>query len=88
MTDEIQELILRNASEEEFIQSARKNGFVSMYEDAITKALNHEIPYEEMNVFRSKIANESTNEEPIAVDNQFSDLIFEDIMKGDETTTS
>lgn len=88
VTDEIQELILRNASEEEFIQSARKNGFVSMYEDAIVKALNHEIPYEEMNVFRSKIANESNNEVIPAVDNQFSDLIFEDIMKGDETTTS
>jgi type IV pilus assembly protein PilB len=88
ITDEIQELILRNGSEEEFSQSARKNGFISMYEDAITKALNHEIPYEEMNVFRSKIGNETSAIEPITVDNQYDDMIFEDIMKGDETTTS
>ena len=59
-----------------------------MYEDAIAKALNHEIPYEEMNVFRSKIGNETSVVEAVTVDNQYDDMIFEDIMKGDETTTS
>jgi type IV pilus assembly protein PilB len=89
VTDEVQELILRNASEEEFFQVARKNGFVTMYEDAIVKALNHEIPYEEMNVFRSKIGSEQLEEvAETPVDNQFDEFIFEDIMKGDETTTS
>jgi type IV pilus assembly protein PilB len=89
VTDEIQELILRNASEEEFLQAARKNGFVSLYEDAIVKALKHEIPYEEMNVFRSKIGNETIIEEDIqTVDNPFEDYILEDIMKDDENTTS
>lgn len=89
ITDEIQELILRNASEEEFMQAARKNGFVTMYEDAIVKALNHEIPYEEMNVFRSKIGNDMIIEEATqTVDNPFEDYILEDIMKSDETTTS
>jgi type IV pilus assembly protein PilB len=89
ITDEIQELILRNASEEEFMQAARKNGFFTMYEDAIVKALNHEIPYEEMNVFRSKVGNEMIIEEAAPpVDNPFEDYILEDIMKGDETTTS
>jgi type IV pilus assembly protein PilB len=89
VNDEIQELILRNASEEEFLQAARKNGFVSLYEDAIIKALNHEIPYEEMNVFRSKVGNETMIEEDIhPVDNLFNDFILEDIMKDDETTTS
>ncbi len=87
VTEEIQELILRNASEEEFLQIARKNGFVSLYEDSIVKALNHEIPFEEMNVFRSKVGGESSQFEEEAVDNQFNDLIFEDIMKDDETTT-
>ncbi len=90
ITEDIQELILRSASEEEFMQAARKNGFVTMYEDAIVKALKHEIPYEEMNVFRSKIGpDSSTDEEDIKpVDNHFKDYILEDIMDNDETTTS
>jgi type IV pilus assembly protein PilB len=88
ITDEIQELILRNASEEEFLQAARKNGFVSLYEDAIIKALKHEIPYEEMNVFRSKVGNDMMIEEDVhPVDNLFKDFILEDIMEGDENTT-
>ena len=88
ITDEIQELILRNASAEEFMQAARKNGFVTMYEDAIVKALNHEIPYEEMNVFRSKIGSETLIEEDVhPVDNLFQDYILEDIMGDDENTS-
>ena len=88
ITDELQELILRNASAEEFMQAARKNGFVTMYEDAIVKALNHEIPYEEMNVFRSKIGNETLIEEDVhPVDNLFQDYILEDIMGDDENTS-
>jgi type IV pilus assembly protein PilB len=88
ITDEIQELILRNASEEEFLQAARKNGFVSLYEDAIIKALNHEIPYEEMNTFRSKIGDDSILEEVAKpVDNLFEDYILEDIMESNENTT-
>jgi type IV pilus assembly protein PilB len=88
ITDDMQELILRNASEEEFLQAARRNGFVSMYEDAIIKALKHEIPYEEMNVFRSKIGNDTMIEEDAhPVDNLFKDFILEDIMEGDENTT-
>lgn len=88
ITDDIQELILRNASEEEFLQAARRNGFVSMYEDAIIKALKHEIPYEEMNVFRSKIGNDMMIEEDVhPVDNLFKDFILEDIMEDDENTT-
>ncbi len=89
ITDDIQELILRNASEEEFMQAARRNGFVTLYEDAIIKALNHEIPYEEMNVFRSKIGSELFSEDEIEpVDNHFGDYILEDIMDDNETTTS
>ena len=89
ISDDIQELILRNASEEEFMQAARKNGFVTMYEDAIIKGLNHEIPYEEMNVFRSKIGSDTlVGDETLPVDNHFGDYILEDIMDGNETTTS
>jgi type IV pilus assembly protein PilB len=88
ITNEIQELILKNGSEEQIFNVARKNGFVTMYEDAIVKALNHEIPVEEMNVFRSKVGNDQLEAVPeTTVDNQFDEFIFEDIMKDDETAT-
>ncbi len=68
---EIQELILRGGSEEEMFLAARKNGFMSMQEDAIVKALNHVIPYEEVSNFGTKVGVENLidqNEQP--VDNQ------------------
>lgn len=45
---EIQSLILKNAGEEAIQEAARRNGFVSMKEDAIIKALEHSIPFEEI----------------------------------------
>ncbi len=48
---DIEALILNNGSEEEMYQVARKKGFMTMKEDSIIKALNHEIPYEEVNMF-------------------------------------
>ena len=85
--EDMQELILKNASEEEFFQSARKNGFITLQEDAIIKALNHEIPYEEMNVFSTKVGTDVTAEESYdTVDNLPELEISEAIMKGDETT--
>jgi type IV pilus assembly protein PilB len=48
INDEIEKLILRSANEEEIFKIARANGFVSMKEDAIIKALNHVIPFEEI----------------------------------------
>lgn len=88
VNDEIQELILRNASEEEFFMAARKNGFISLHEDAIIKALRHEIPYEEMNTFRSNVGSEVMDDTEFAVDNSDTDLLIEDIIENDETTTS
>lgn len=88
VTEEIQELILKNASEEEFFAAARKNGFISLHEDAIIKALNHEIPYEEMNVFRSKVGTEPlSSEDLVPVDNHKQELPIEDIIDSDETST-
>lgn len=94
LNGEMQELILKNASEEEIYQVARKNGFVTINEDAMIKALNHEIPYEEMNAFSTKIKNEAFSEdEEVAkqgydtVDNLPELEISEAIMKDDETTT-
>lgn len=55
ISDEIQDLILHNASEDQIYQVARRHGFMSMKEDAIIKALEHTIPYEEMNSFGTKL---------------------------------
>jgi type IV pilus assembly protein PilB len=89
INEEMQELILKNASEEEFFQSARKNGFITIQEDAIIKALNHEIPYEEMNAFSSQIGIESIEEEDFTtVDNIEEIDLIEDIINDDETTSN
>jgi type II secretory ATPase GspE/PulE/Tfp pilus assembly ATPase PilB-like protein len=94
VTEEMQELILNNASEEDIFTMARKNGFVTIIEDAIIKALNHEIPYEEMNVFGTKIGLEEPMEplsqspvEPIisqTVDNSSLDTAEAAIIKPNE----
>ncbi len=70
VNDEIQDLILHNASEDQMFQTARKNGFMSMKEDAIIKALEHTIPYEEMNTFGTKVGLDNTSDEFAPVDNQ------------------
>lgn len=49
INDEIQKLVLGGANEDEIISAARKNGFMTMKEDAIIKALQHSIPFEEVN---------------------------------------
>ncbi len=48
INEEIEKLILNGGDEEQILQAARKNGFISMKEDAIIKALNHTIPFEEI----------------------------------------
>lgn len=48
VNDDIEKLILSSANEDAFLIAARKNGFISMKEDAIIKALNHMIPFEEV----------------------------------------
>lgn len=67
---EIQELILKNGSEEQMLIAARKNGFISMKEDAISKALSHVIPYEEIYNFGSKVGedNEVEKTELVSID--------------------
>jgi type IV pilus assembly protein PilB len=85
--EEIQDLILHSASEEQIFKSARKNGFMSMKEDAIIKALQHVIPYEEMNVFGTSAIEADFEELNLPVDNQVE--IEEDtaIIKTNEVTT-
>jgi type IV pilus assembly protein PilB len=48
INDDIEKLILDEADENAFLDVARKHGFVSMKEDAIIKALEHIIPFEEV----------------------------------------
>ena len=88
INDEIQDLILHNASEDQVFQVARKNGFMTMKEDAFVKALEHIIPFEEMNAFGSKIGVESAAEEFIVpVDNQDIDGVASAIMNLNEDTS-
>ncbi len=77
---DIQELILRGGSEEEMFLAARKNGFISMQEDAIVKALNHVIPYEEVSNFGTKVGLENVIEQNAQpVDNQKSREVTDEV---------
>jgi type IV pilus assembly protein PilB len=60
VTEDIEQLILENASEEAIYDAARRNGFMSMKEDAIIKALEHQIPFEEVGAFGTKVGMENT----------------------------
>ncbi len=54
VNENMRELILNSASEDDLFNAAREDGFVTMQEDAFIKALNHEIPYEEIGFFISQ----------------------------------
>lgn len=89
INDELQSLILKNASEEEMYKVARKNGFMTMQEDAVVKALNHVISPVEMNAFGTKIgidADEIFDVE--TVDNQIVKLDEEGILDSNENIVS
>ncbi len=58
INDAVQELILKGGSEEEMFKVGRSHGFITMKEDAIIKALNHVIPYEEVSAFGTKLGDE------------------------------
>lgn len=49
MTKEIEEVILKNPTESEILKIARKNGMITLKEDALIKAFRREIPIEEVN---------------------------------------
>jgi type IV pilus assembly protein PilB len=60
---EIQDLILKGGSETQIYEAARKNGFMSMKEDAIIKALTGQIPFEEVNSFGTKVGGGEEEED-------------------------
>jgi len=49
MTSDIEQVILTNPSEPEIFKAARKSGLITMKEDAIIKAMQRIIPFEEIN---------------------------------------
>ena len=67
VTDDVRELIQKGGTEEQMFAAARSHGFMTMHEDAIVKALEHSIPYEEMNVYGTKVGLETDFDEPVAV---------------------
>jgi type IV pilus assembly protein PilB len=90
VNEAIQEMILKNASEEAIYNEARKHGFMTMKEDAIIKALDHKIPLEEMNAFGTKIGvEEETEILPLltTVDNHPEPVTVGAIIEDDENTT-
>ncbi|MCB9811355.1 type II/IV secretion system protein [Candidatus Nomurabacteria bacterium] len=58
---QIQDMILKGASEEEMYQEARSRGFTTMKEDAIIKALEGTIPYEEVSTFGTQLDEQVTD---------------------------
>ncbi len=74
VNDEIEKLILESANEDAILEVARKNGFISMKEDAIIKALNHVIPFEEVSTLGGAlIVSDESEEEGVALKEQVVD---------------
>jgi type IV pilus assembly protein PilB len=65
VNDEIEKLILESADEDAILKAARKHGFISMKEDAMIKALNHVIPFEEVSTLGGAmvVSDEAEKEE-------------------------
>lgn len=62
--EDIGKLILNGANEEQIYDMARSKGFMSMKEDAIIKALEHTIPFEEVSTLGGEalVSDETTSE--------------------------
>lgn len=58
MNKTIEQVLLKNPVEEEVYKVTRQNGMLTMREDAIIKALNGEIPFEEVNTLGGLISVE------------------------------
>lgn len=82
VTEEIQSLILNSGGEADIYKAARKNGFMSMKEDAIIKALQKEIPVEEVSMFGTKVGAES------AISGEFLPIDSQDISRADENVSN
>jgi type II secretory ATPase GspE/PulE/Tfp pilus assembly ATPase PilB-like protein len=63
VTADIEKLILAGGDEEAYLRAARKSGFISMKEDALIKAMNHIIPFEEVSTLGGGLQNSEEAEE-------------------------
>ncbi|MCA9363671.1 Flp pilus assembly complex ATPase component TadA [Candidatus Kaiserbacteria bacterium] len=73
ITPAVEKLILGGGTEEDILAEARKNGHITMKEDAIIKALQHDIPFEEVNTLGGALLVSDEAEEEaraLAVDNR------------------
>lgn len=61
MNAELERVVLSEPVEERVYAAARKNGMLTMREDAIMKALKGEIPFEEVNTLGGELLNEPEN---------------------------
>jgi len=76
VNEDIERLILNGGQEEDILQAARKNGFISMREDAMIKALEHTIPFEEISTLGGAF---------LALDEE--DQAMDDVQRSDATIT-
>lgn len=68
--DTIENLILSGGNEEAIYKAARTNGFVSMKEDAIIKALDHVIPFEEVNTLGGALLTSDGETEDLTMEEE------------------
>ncbi|NCN52674.1 type II/IV secretion system protein [Candidatus Parcubacteria bacterium] len=66
---DMERLILNGAGEDELYPVARKSGFISMKEDALMKALEHRIPFEEVDTLGGTFVGEEVVDEELAAEN-------------------
>lgn len=87
ITNELQSLIMSDGTEEQMYTAARKHGFMTMQEDAIVKALQHVISYEEVGTFGLSIAQADEEvSEPIAETAQAASLQTANITSAPQTS--
>ena len=88
INDEIQDFILKGANEENILEAARRNGFISMKEDAIIKSLEHTIPFEEVSTLGGDlIISDEAEEEALALKKDDGKTAEEDEVSSDEVVS-
>ncbi len=88
INSELQDLILKSSNEDDILLAARRNGFVSMKEDAIIKALEHMIPFEEVSTLGGDmLISDEAEKEAIELKNEAPTESEEDTLTAEEVPT-
>lgn len=88
VNEDIEKLILNNGDEEAIQRVAREHGFISMKEDAIIKALNHVIPFEEVSTLGGAMLVSDEAEEEAKEVKQVVKIEVEDELPVDNINTN